>query len=112
MFRLVSAPTIFPARSLIGNTAGPMVDTEVILQKGGRVYLTETEGWEVVNKFATFADQLGLRAESLGWLSPADTAAKDARIAALEQRLDELEQGAPKFVSLDDALELVRGAPA
>lgn len=107
MFRIVSAPTIFPARSLIGNTVGPMVDTEVILQKGGRVYLTETEGWEVVNKFETFRAQCGLRAEQLGWASAADIAALREQISALRAELEQARAGQPQVVTLDDARRMV-----
>ena len=51
MFRLVDWPKIFPQHSLTRSTVGPMVDTEVVLHKGGRVYVTELEAGEIIRFF-------------------------------------------------------------
>lgn len=73
MFRLVAQPTIFPQRSLTGSTVGPMVDTEVVLNKGGRVYVSKLEAGEIGRHF--------------GMLSTEAATQKDARIATLEAEL-------------------------
>lgn len=70
MFRLVDRPTLMPAKTLIGSTVGPVVDTEVILKGGGRVYISRIEAGEIGRHF--------------GMLTPEAAAEKDARIAMLE----------------------------
>lgn len=107
MFRRVERPTLMPARSLTGSTVGPQVDTEVILPNGGRVYLTEIEGWEVVNKFPTYSVQLGMRATEAGWTSPDLTDEIFARVADLEAQLADAQSEQPKMVALDDARVLL-----
>jgi hypothetical protein len=106
MFRLVERPTMMPSRTLTGSTVGPVIDTEVILHGGGRVYVSPLEGWEIVTKDPGYAKQIGVRATELGWTSPEDTAALLAQIADAEAERDAAQAGQPKVVSLEDALAL------
>lgn len=103
MFRLVERPTLMPARTLIGSTVGPVVDTEVILRNGGRVYLSETETAECVKFFPRVVERL---ATDLGWKSPAEVNDLNSRIADLEEKLAEAESGQPKVIAFEDALKL------
>lgn len=103
---------MMPARSLTGSTAGPMIDTEVILPNGGRVYVTPLEGWEIVVKDPGYDSQIGTRAATLGWASPDACAALRDRIADLEEQLAYAQAGQPKVVSLEDALTLASAATA
>ena len=97
---------MMPARTLTGSTVGPVIDTEVILRNGGRVYVSPLEGWEIVVKDPGYASQIGMRATELGYDSPEVAASKDARIADLEEQLAYAQAGQPKVVSLEDALAL------
>ena len=101
-----------PARTLTGSTVGPVIDTEVILRNGGRVYVSPLEGWEIVVKDPGYAAQIAMRAVELGYDSPDTAAAKDDRIADLEEQLAYAQSGQPKVVSLDDALKLAEVAAA
>lgn len=112
MFRLVPQPTLMPAQSLTGSTVGPMIDTERILPKGGRVYVTPLEGWEIVVKDPGYEKQIALRATELGWISPEACAALRDHIAVLETNLADAVAGQPKVVSFEDALKLVESAAA
>jgi hypothetical protein len=112
MFRLVDRPTLMPARTLTGSTTGPVIDTEVILRNGGRVYVSPLEGWEIVVKDPGYETQIGIRASELGWLSPDAYAALLDRITDLEEQLAYAQAGQPKVVSLEDALKLVDAAAA
>lgn len=100
MFRLVDSPKIFPQLSVTGLSVGPMVDTEVVMHKGGRVYLTEVEAGEIIRHFPR---QIDLRAREMGWTSPDDTAALAGEVAALKAELAEALDGQPKVIGLDDA---------
>lgn len=104
MFRLVDSPRIYPQLSITGLSVGPMVDTEVVMQKGGRVYLTEIEAGEVIRHFPR---QIDLRAREMGWTSPDDTTAMTGEIAALKSELEQALAGQPKVISLDDARTLL-----
>lgn len=104
MFRLVDRPFIMPGRTLIGSTEGPVVDTEVILGNGGRVYLSRQEIREAVKLVPDVAEAL---LADLGWLSPAGAAELRAAAGRLEEQLDEALAGQPKVVSLDDARALI-----
>ena len=104
MFKLVAAPVLMPAQTLIGSTVGPVVDTEVTLQTGGRVYLSETEVAECAKFFPERVCEL---AESMGWVAPHAAAAKDERIAELEEQVTALQDGAPHLISLEDARALL-----
>lgn len=73
MFRLVDRPTLMPAQTLIGSTVGPVVDTEVILRNGGRVYISRIEAGEIGRHF--------------GMLTVEAAAQKDERIRVLEEQL-------------------------
>lgn len=107
MFRLVERPTLMPARTLIGSTTGPVVDTETTLPNGGRVYLSEIETGECAKFFPAVTEKL---AADLGWISPDACAALREHIAVLEAELAEALAGQPKVVSLEDARKLVEAA--
>lgn len=109
MFRLVERPTLMPAKTLIGSTVGPVVDTEVILPNGGRVYLSEIEVGECARFFPAVVEKL---AADLGWLSPAGHTEFRDRVAGLEEQLVEARAGQPKVVSLEDALKLAETVAA
>lgn len=104
MFRLVERPALMPARSLTGSTVGPVVDTEVILPNGGRVYVTELEAGELIKYFPA---QIRLRAAEMGWETPDAVAEQAATIERLESELAEAQSGQPRFVSLEDARQLL-----
>lgn len=109
MFKLVDQPRLMPARSLTGSTVGPMVDTEVVLQTGGRPYLTEIE----VAECAKFFPQVGLRlAADLGWASPDELADLQMQIVRLEEQLDEAVAAQPKVVPLEDVEKLLASGVA
>jgi len=112
VFRLVERPTLMPACSLLGSTVGPMIDTEVILRNGGRVYVSPLEGWEIVVKDPGYEKQIGSRARSLGWMSPDEVQALRERVAEMQAELDDAIAGQPKVVSLEDALKLAEGVAA
>lgn len=104
MFRLVEQPTLMPACTLLRSTVGPVVDTEVILRNGGRVYVNELEAGEIV-KF--FPDQITLRAEQMGWASPETVAGLETRVADLERQLADARSAQPVVVPLDDVRQLL-----
>lgn len=109
MFRLVERPTLMPAKTLIGSTVGPVVDTETILPNGGRVYLSEIEVGECARFFPAVVEKL---AADLGWVSPdACTALRD-RVSDLSAELEKARSGQPKVVSLEDALKLAETVAA
>lgn len=93
-----------PARSLTGSTVGPVVDTEVILPNGGRVYVTELEAGELIKYFPA---QIRLRATEMGWASPDFVAELSGRLVTLETELAVAQSGQPRFVSLEDARKLI-----
>lgn len=109
MFRLVDSPKIFPQCSLTRSSVGPMVDTEVILNKGGRVYVTELEAGEIIR---FFPGQIERRAREMGWLSPVEAAEKDADIDRLGEELEEARGQQTRVVSIDEARELLTPATA
>lgn len=100
MFRLVDSPKIYPQLSVTGLSVGPMVDTEVVMQKGGRVYLTEVEAGEIIRHFPR---QIDLRAREMGWSSPDDTAAMAAEVAALQAELEQARSQQTQVIGLDEA---------
>lgn len=104
MFKLAERPVLMPARTLIGSTVGPVVDTEVTIQSGGRVYLSEIEVGECA-KF--FPNTVATLATDLGWASPDTVAELEQTIADLREQLAEAEAGQPKMVALDDVETLL-----
>jgi hypothetical protein len=104
MFRLVDSPRIYPYLSVTGLSVGPMVDTEVVMQKGGRVYLTEVEAREVIRHFPK---QIVLRAREMGWAAPDDVAEYESVIAGLRRDLEEAQTGQPRVVAFEDVRELL-----
>lgn len=48
---ITDVPHIFPAATLHGRTAGPVVDTGCDLPAGGRVYIDLTEATEIARLF-------------------------------------------------------------
>lgn len=75
MFLLAERPHIFPGRTLLGSTTGPVVDTGCDLDFGGRVYLSRQEVWEA--------------ARLHGFIEPEVAQAQEERISDLEAQLAE-----------------------
>lgn len=71
---LVDQPVIYPAVTLQGRAAGPVVDTGCELLAGGRVYIDRTEGGEIARLF--------------GFATPDQVRQYTERIAVLEEQLD------------------------
>lgn len=87
MFQLVDLPRLFPAATVLGNTAGPVVDCGE-LPAGGRVYIGRVEAGEIAWHF--------------GFETPEAAQRRDTRIADLEQQL----------ATANERLESVRGMVA
>jgi hypothetical protein len=88
MFTLTEHPALEPYTSLLGDGAGPVVDTGCELA-GRRVYISRTEAGEIGRLF--------------GFETPEAAAGRTARIADLEQQL------AAATARLRDVGDLVEG---
>lgn len=106
MFRIAEQPVLMPARTLMGSTTGPVVDTQVTLRNGGRVYLSRQE---VLESAKFFPDVVGVLAKDFGWTDPDETEQLHATIEHLQAQLAEALSGQPKVLTLDDALKLAEG---
>lgn len=91
MFRLVERPTLMPACTLLRSTVGPVVDTEVTIRNGGRVYISELEAGEIGRHFEMLTKEAARQLQ--------------ARIAELEAENAELKARAVKV--RDDILAAV-----
>lgn len=101
--KIAERPVLMPAQTLFGTTTGPVVDTEVILINGGRVYLSRTEVWSAA---ALMPDVVEGIASELGWAPPTLFNEMKARVDELEQQLTEAQSDTPKVITLDTAREI------
>lgn len=104
MFRLVDRPRIMPGRTIMGSTVGPVVDTQMVLPKGGCVYLSRIEVHEAARLMPEVVAEL---ATDFGWLAAEKAAELEQRIADLERDLEDARGGDVVVVTLDDARELL-----
>lgn len=88
MFMLTERPVMYPMTTLLGNAAGPVVDTGIDMLVGGRVYIDRVEAGEIARHF--------------GFETPEAAKRRDERIAELEQRV----------ADANERLENVRGMVA
>jgi hypothetical protein len=79
VFPLAERPALFPGATVLGNTAGPVVDCGE-LPAGGRVYIDRLEAGEIARHFGFAKPE---EVEKLRQL----VATRDERIAELELKL-------------------------
>lgn len=89
MFTLVDRPVIFPAHTLLGNQAGPVVDTGCEIQAGGRVYIDRTEAGEIARHFGFETPEQGARRDQRIEQLEAEVADYQARLATLHSLIEE-----------------------
>lgn len=85
---LADAPHVFPGRSLLGDTRGPVVDTSVDLDLGGHVYLTRQETWEAARLFGFVEPEVHEQQVRRATMAEAELAAARARLVEADSQLD------------------------
>lgn len=88
MFLLTDRPHIFPGRTLLGDTRGPVVDTGVEMDLGGRVYLNRQEAWEVARLFGFVEAETHEAAVARAALAEVELAEARDALADQQEQLD------------------------